>query len=112
MTLILNDDDVEKSLTMSGCIDSLETAFKEMGEGKAVNVPRRESYLSSSVEDGYYVFKTMEGGVESLKVFAQRINSDIMTFPTFDGYQRKVKIPKAFKQRYVGLVFLYDMETL
>ncbi len=82
MTLVLNDDDVARVLTMRDCIATLEDAFREMGLGGAMTAPRRDSFMLASRPDAYYSFKTMEGGLESLGVVAQRINSDLITHPS------------------------------
>ena len=112
MTLVLNDDDVAAVLTMEDCIAELEAAYRDMGLGTAVNAPRRDTFLPSSRPDAYYSFKTFEGGLERLGVMAQRINSDLITYPMVDGAPRRVKVPAAPGNRYVGLVFLYSTETL
>src|SRR3990170_7819322 len=112
MTLVLNDDDVMKLLPMEDCITVLEEAFTDLGRGTTVNAPRRDSFLATSRRDGYYSFKSIEGGLERLGVFAQRINSDYVTYPERDGDFRRVKVPAAPGGRYVGLVFLYSIETL
>lgn len=112
MTLVLNDDDVARLVTMRECVDVVEAAYRDLGLGLAVNAPRRDSFLPSSRPDAYYSFKTMEGGLERLGVVAQRINSDLVTYPDVDGRKRRVKVPAAPGGRYVGLVFLYSTETL
>ena len=112
MTLVLNDDDVMKLLPMTDCIAVLEEAFSDLGRGLAANAPRRDSFLATSRPDAYYSFKSIEGGLERLGVFAQRINSDCITYPETDGELRRVKVPAAPGGRYVGLVFLYSIETL
>lgn len=112
MTLVLNDEDVGRLLTMEAAIDAIEEAYKDLARGVAVNAPRRDSFLGSSHPRGYYSFKTIEGGSERLGVVAQRINSDLITYPMVDGVRRRVKVPAAPGGRYVGLVFLYSTETL
>ena len=112
MTLVLNDDDVAALLGMPECIDAIEEAYKDLGRGTAVNAPRRDTFLASPHAQGYYSFKTFEGGLERLGVVAQRINSDLITYPLIDGVPRRVKVPVATGGRYVGLVFLYSIETL
>lgn len=112
MTLVLNDDDVARLVTMAECIDVVEAAYRDLGLGLAVNAPRRDSFLSSSHPGAYYSFKTIEGGLERLGVMAQRINSDLITYPVIDGVARRVKVPNAPEGRYVGLVFLYSTDTL
>ena len=37
MTLLLTNDDVERALTMRDCIDVLERAYPELGEGVGVS---------------------------------------------------------------------------
>jgi ornithine cyclodeaminase/alanine dehydrogenase-like protein (mu-crystallin family) len=112
MTLVFNDEAVAQVLNMGECIDVLEDAFRELGIGSVVNAPRRDSFMASSRPDAYYSFKTIEGGLESLGVVAQRINSDLITHPIIAGAARRVKVPAAPGNRYVGLVFLYSSNTL
>jgi ornithine cyclodeaminase/alanine dehydrogenase-like protein (mu-crystallin family) len=112
MTFVFNDQDVAQLLSMKDCIAALEDAFREMGSGGAVNAPRRDSFMVSPRPQTYYSFKTIEGGLESLGVVAQRINSDLITHPVTEGVARRVKVPAAPGNRYVGLVFLYSSETL
>ncbi len=112
MTLLLTDQDVLDMLSMKDCMNALETVFIDMARGKTFNAPRRDSFLVSSKKNSYYSFKTIEGGSERLKVTAQRINSDMISHPVIDGKKRRVKIPAAQGNRYVGLVFLYSTENL
>lgn len=112
MTVVLSDSDVAQVLTTKECIAALEDAFRELGLGKVMNAPRRDSFMVSSRPDAYYSFKTIEGGLESLGVVAQRINSDLITHPVIGGATRRVKVPAAPGNRYVGLVFLYSTQTL
>lgn len=112
VTLFLNDQEVAELLTMADCMNVLEDAYKDIGLGTAVNAPRRDSFMLSSRPDAYFSFKTMEGGSERLKVMAQRINCDMITQPVIEGVRRRVKVPAAPGNRYVGLIFLYSTETL
>lgn len=112
MTIVLNDDDVAKVLNMKDCIEVLEEAFCDLGRGTVVNAPRRDSFMALPKSDSYYSFKTIEGGLERLGVMAQRINSDLISYPVTDGIPRRVKVPAAPGNRYVGLIFLYSLETL
>ena len=97
---------------MADCMHALEEAYRDIGLGTAVNAPRRDSFLMTSGQDAYFSFKTMEGGSERLEVMAQRINSDKITHPVIAGERRRVKVPAAPGNRYVGLVFLYSTRTL
>lgn len=112
MTLLLNDNDVAGVLTMADCMRVLEEAYQDIGLGRAVNAPRRDSFMPSADPDAYFSFKTMEGGSERLEVMAQRINCDLISQPVVEGVRRRVKIPAAPGNRYVGLIFLYSTKTL
>ncbi len=112
MTLILNDEDVGRALTMDACIEVLEEAYKELGAGTAISPGRRDCFLASSRPDTYYSFKCIDGGLERLKVYAQRVDSDLISYQTIDNVARRVKVPVARGNRYVGLVYLYSTETL
>ena len=62
MTLLLTNDDVERALTMRDCIDVLERAYPELGEG--VGVSRTVSQIFTPTghsEDALYSFKSMDG---------------------------------------------------
>jgi len=112
MTLVLNDEDVAQVLNMKDCIAVLDDAFRDLAQGSVVNAPRRDSFMVVSRPEAYYSFKTIEGGLERLGVVAQRINSDLITHPVIGGTARRVKVPAAPGNRYVGLIFLYSSETL
>ncbi len=111
MTLLLDNDDVRRVLRMRECIDALEAAFRDYADGRAVNRPR--SHTSTEVGEGrHYVFKTMDGGLPRLGVHALRLTSDLVHELRRNGNRRREKIPAAPGGRYVGLVLLFDLETL
>lgn len=112
MTLILSDEDVRTALSMEKCIEVLEEAYKDLGKGTAVSPGRRDSFLASKHSDAYYSFKCIDGGLERLKIYAQRVNSDLISYQNIKGIPRRVKVPVAPGNRYVGLVYLYSTETL
>ena len=111
MTLILSNDDIEAVLTMSECVAVIEDAYIELSEGRAVSRRRSDSIVPTSRPDALYGLKTMDGVAPKLGVGAVRINSDILTWPERDGARRRVKVPAAPGQRYVGLVLLFSCET-
>lgn len=111
MTLLLSNDDVEKLLTMKDCIGVLEEAYIELAEGRGVSRTRSDSFTPTSRPDALYSLKSMDGIVPKLGVGAVRINSDIVTWPKEGGNERRVKVPAAPNQRYVGLVLLFSSEN-
>lgn len=111
MTLIIDNETVERVLTMEACIDALDTAFREYAIGGAVNRPRSHTY--TDLGDGHhYLFKSMDGAIGSLGVHAIRLSSDLTHEFERDGRRRREKVPAAPGGRYVGLVLLFDIETL
>src|SRR5215471_16499657 len=111
MTLILSNDDVEKVLSMQACIDALEDAYLELAEGRGLSRRRSDSFAPTARKDALYSLKSMDGICPKLGVGAVRINSDIITWPESGGKARRVKVPSAPNQRYVGLVLLFSSET-
>jgi ornithine cyclodeaminase/alanine dehydrogenase-like protein (mu-crystallin family) len=109
MTLILSNDDVERLLTMPDCIEALEEAYLEMADGRGISRQRSDCITPTSYgEDAIYGLKSMDGVVPKLGVGAIRINSDIVTNPVVGNSRRRVKIPAAPNNRYVGLVLLFS----
>jgi alanine dehydrogenase len=109
MTLILSNEDVEHILTMPDCIGALEEAYAELAEGRGISRQRSDCITPTSYSpDAIYGLKSMDGVVPKLGVGAIRINSDIVTNPLVGNSRRRVKIPAAPNQRYVGLVLLFS----
>jgi alanine dehydrogenase len=110
MTLILSNEDIDSLLTMKPCIDALEEAYREVAAGRAVTRQRSDSLVAAG-DDQIYGFKTMDGVIPSQGYAAVRLNSDIITYPTIAGTQRRVKRPLAPNDRYTGLVLLFSTKT-
>lgn len=108
--VILSNDDVREVLSMEVCIEALEDAYKELAEERAINRPRSDVLIPKGA-GSYYAFKSMEGCVPSTGVMALRINSDTVHWPRRDGVSRRVKVPAAPGNRWVGLVQLFSTET-
>lgn len=111
MTLLIENDVVERVLTVEACVDALEVAFCDLADGRAVDRPRSHSY--TPLGDGHhYLFKSMDGGIPRWGVHAIRMSSDHTHEFLRDGRRRREKLPKAPGGRYVGLVMLFDIHTL
>jgi len=107
---ILSNDDVERLLPMPECIAALEQLYRDYADGQALHVPRLDSLSPSAEPDAYYAFKQMGGAWPRRRLQALRINSDVIAHPTVAGAPRRVKQPMA-NGRWVGLVFLFSMDT-
>ena len=95
MTLLLTNDDVERALTMRDCIDVLERAYPELGEG--VGVSRTVSQIFTPTDhskEALYSFKSMDGVAPFAGIAAIRLTSEILTWPKdASGRAKKVRIP-------------------
>lgn len=110
--LILNSEQVKSLLTMKDCMEALEDAYRENALGRTVNHRRTHLHMTVSKSDRLYRFKTMPGGIEKLGILAVRLNSDMMTWPVFDGRRRQIKVPAAPGNRFVGQILLYSAEDI
>ena len=110
MTLILNNDEIQKALDNKECLDVMEDSYREQAHSRAVNRPTCHSYLPHSLPNSTYSFKSVDGGVGKLGVLALRVTSDIVQEQQLHGSTRLEKIPLA-KGLFVGLVQLFSAET-
>jgi len=115
MALMLTNQDVEKSLSMARCIEVLEIAYRELGHGRAANIPRCD-ILSPMPEEGtYHALKTMSGSVPALGAAAVRLDSDLLRWPMIDGKRRRLKVAAVDSKLRIakenGLVLVYQLET-
>ncbi len=109
--LYLSNDDVEALLGMDECIESFEHAYRAAHEGTAVNGRRSDMITATARQDCVYSLKMVGGVVPGSGIGAVRINSDILSFPDDGGRTRKVKVPAAPGNRWVGLIMLFSTET-
>lgn len=109
--LILDNNDVEKVLTMPMCVESLENAYREMGERSAVNRPRSDMYVPIGEKGKFYIFKSMEGFNPSSEVVALRICSDTIRWYMAEGGLRKEKMPALPGSTWLGLVWLFSAKN-
>jgi alanine dehydrogenase len=112
VTLILSNEDIEKILRMEDLIPALEEAYIELAEGRGGNRLRSDIVTpTTQCEDGLYALKSMDGVIPKFGIGAIRLNSDILTFPQNGNEMRRVKMPAAPGNRYVGLVLLFSTHT-
>ena len=111
MTILLDNADVERVLTMGDTIAALDAAFRDYEEGLAVNRPRSHTYTELGGGE-HYLFKAMGGSLPRYGVHAIRLSSDRVREVSSAGGRRREKVPAAPGNRYVGLVLLFDIQTL
>jgi alanine dehydrogenase len=109
MTLIINNDDVAKLLTMEATIDALEQSYRNLAIGEATCRPRIDIRIPTSDPDRNYQFGSMEGG-STEGYFAVRMKSDVIYETSYGGAITQEKYCTR-PGLYCGLVFLTSVET-
>jgi alanine dehydrogenase len=109
MTLIINNDDVSKLLTMGMTIDALEAAYKQLVAKESVCRPRIDMQIPTSDPKKVYAWGTMEGGSVS-GYFAIRMKSDVIYEETYNGVTTREKYCVK-PGLYCGLIFLTSTEN-
>ena len=111
LMLLLSNDDIEAVLDVKSCIEAMEDAYRELGENRGASGVRSEILTPTARDDGLYSLLTMSGVAPKFGIGAVRINSDILTWPRTPAGIKRVKVPAAPGERYVGLVLLFSVET-
>jgi ornithine cyclodeaminase/alanine dehydrogenase-like protein (mu-crystallin family) len=111
MTLLLSNEDVEAALQMPDCLEAMEIAYRDLGSGQGADGLRSEVLTPTARDDAIHSLLTMSGVVPRFGIGAVRIDSDIVTWPASPSGPRRVKVPAAPNQRYVGLVLLFSTAT-
>src|ERR1044072_489010 len=106
MVLVLKNEQMENLLPMAEEIDAIEQAFRELGQGKAMNAPRARLRTPWHEEGGQYYFNNIMGLVPGMKSMALRIDSSFSTEVQIAGSKRRV-----YPGDFIGLVMLFDMDT-
>jgi ornithine cyclodeaminase/alanine dehydrogenase-like protein (mu-crystallin family) len=106
MVLVLKNDQMENLLPMPEEIDAIEQAFRELGQGKAMNAPRARLRTPWKEEGGQYYFNNIMGLVPGVKSMALRIDSSFSKEVQVAGSKRRV-----YPGDFIGLVMLFDMDT-
>lgn len=110
--LLLTNEDIEPLLSMPDCIAAVEAAFRDLGNGDAVDIPRQDAIVPIAREGAVHDLKTMSGSWPSAGMAAIRLNSDIVTGPVVNGLPRRVKLPLSDPGgRYNGAVLLFSTAT-
>ena len=116
MTLVLSTDDAAQVLDIGAVIACLEETYADLGSGSAINRGRTDLFHPTSAAIGADVpaahqFKTLDGAIPRHQVASIRVTSDVVAFPLVGGARRRIKIPAAEGQTWVGLVFLFSSAT-
>lgn len=109
MTLIINNADVAKVLTMEITMAALEEAYLALAAREAVCRPRIDIRIPTSDPAKNYQWGTMEGG-STAGYFAIRMKSDVIYETNYNGSVTQEKYCTR-PGLYCGLVLLTSIET-
>lgn len=109
MTLIINNDDVARVLTMPDTIAALERSYMDLASGEAVCRPRIDIRIPTTDPTKNYQFGSMEGG-STLGYFAVRMKSDIIYETRYAGAITQEKYCTQVGT-YCGLIFLTSVQN-
>lgn len=109
MTLIINNQEVEKLLTIEDTIAALEQSYLQLAAGEAVCRPRIDIRIPTSDAAKNYQWGTMEGG-STAGYFAIRMKSDVIYETKYNGVvtQEKYCVRPGL---YCGLILLTSIEN-
>ena len=113
MPLLLSNDEVTRVLSMADCMEPMETAFRELGNGQAVTRPRSDLVVPQADPARHYLLKTCDAALPGVGLSAVRITSNMMQ--EFQGKESRRLDPLPLAgggKGYVGLVLLFDIQTL
>jgi alanine dehydrogenase len=109
MTLIINNDDVAKVLTMEATLAALEASYLQLAARTAVCRPRIDIRIPTSDPAKNYQWGTMEGGSTS-GYFAIRMKSDIIYETQYNGVTTQEKYCMR-PGLYCGLILLTSIQN-
>jgi ornithine cyclodeaminase/alanine dehydrogenase-like protein (mu-crystallin family) len=76
-----------------------------------VSMPRQDLLVPGSLAGSYHGLKTSCASLPREGVTTMRVTSDVLTWPEIGGKQRRVKVPLAGGNKYVGLVLVFSTAT-
>jgi alanine dehydrogenase len=107
--LFINNEEVEKVLTMEDTLRVLEDGHKELARGELAGRPRVDVYTETREREKFHRWGTMEGSSKSLQRFAIRMKSDVVSWPVRHGVSVEDKYCVQ-PGLYCGLIFLFSTE--
>jgi len=79
--LLINNQIVEKILDIRGCMEALETGYRDLINERAVYRGRYDLFVPNDDPKLMYRWGTMEGASRTFETFAIRMKSDMLEWP-------------------------------
>lgn len=108
--LFINNDDVQKVLTIEDTLRVLEDGHKELAKQELVARPRIDIYTETDNRGYFHRWGTMEGSSKGLHRHAIRMKSDVVSWRDHNGGRVEDKYCTQ-PGRFCGLVLLFDTNT-
>lgn len=109
--ILLTNADVERVLTMPGCLSARMQLVQEMADGDAVGSGRSDVYTPSPNADAdFHRIATMTGTSRTRGYACTRVMSDMVSWPSVEGTRREEKWAVR-PGRWCGLLFLFSTDN-
>ncbi|MFQ5683456.1 MAG: ornithine cyclodeaminase family protein [Candidatus Binatia bacterium] len=102
--LLINNETVEKVLDMKGCLEALETGYRDLSAQRASYRPRIDTFVPNDNPSLMFRWGTMEGASRSLETFAIRMKSDMLQWPDGKTVEKYCIEPGT----YCGLILVFS----
>jgi alanine dehydrogenase len=108
--IFIDNQTVEKVLTMEDTLRVIENGHKELARGELAGRPRVDIYTETQRPQTFHRWGTMEGSSKSLQRFAIRMKSDVVSWPVKHG----IKVEDKYcvqPGHYCGLIMLFSTDN-
>lgn len=102
--LLINNSVVEQILDMRGCIEALETGYRDLIDERAAYRGRYDLFVPNDDPKLMYRWGTMEGASRSFETFAIRMKSDMLEWPEGKTVEKYCVQPGTF----CGIVMVFS----
>jgi len=102
--LLINNQIVEQILDIKGCLEALETGYRDLINERAVYRGRIDVFVPNDDPKQIYRWGTMEGACRAYETFAIRMKSDMLEWPEGKTVEKYCVEPGT----YCGLVMVFS----
>ncbi len=108
MAIVITDEDARRLLTMEECIEAMRVAFRDLGQGKAVAMPRLRYTIESPDPARRYFANVHIGAVASYGMSCVRAGSHFILDDDRASERRILSNPDPVNW---SVIILYDLAT-
>jgi ornithine cyclodeaminase/alanine dehydrogenase-like protein (mu-crystallin family) len=105
--LLINNKVVEQILDMKGCIEALDTGYRDLVNERANYRGRYDFFVPNDDPKLMYRWGTMEGASRSFETFAIRMKSDMLEWPDGKTVEKYCVQPGTF----CGFVMVFSTKN-